>query len=281
MRRRRDGLGHGPRGSGPGLGSSSIDTDLVFALELADAADDITRARYRAADLVVETKPDLTPVSEADRAAEKALRARIEAECPRDGVVGEEYGETKGSSSRRWILDPIDGTKSFVRGIPAWGTLIALEQDGEMVVGVVSAPALGRRWWASRGGGAFADGDQIRVSRVGALEDALLCFTSLTAFDEHGMGDAFRSLAARCWEARGFGDCWAHVLVAEGSADLAVEPIMNLWDNAALQVIVEEAGGRFTDLDGRPRSDGGNAVTTNGLLHDEVLAVLAPRDEEP
>ncbi|HMG25434.1 MAG TPA: histidinol-phosphatase [Acidimicrobiia bacterium] len=237
----------------------------------------MTLARYRATDLVVETKPDLTPVSEADRAAEKALRARIEAERPRDGVVGEEYGETEGSGDRRWILDPIDGTKSFVRGIPAWGTLIALEQAGEMVVGVVSAPALRRRWWASRGTGAFADGERIRVSRVSKLGDALFCFTSLRAFEEHGMGDELRSLAARCWEARGFGDYWAHVLVAEGSADVAVEPIMNLWDNAALQVVVEEAGGRFTDLDGRARSDGGNAVTTNGLLHDEVLEVLDRR----
>lgn len=234
--------------------------------------------RYRATDLVVETKPDLTPVSEADRAAENALRARIEAAHPRDGIVGEELGEKEGAGGRRWILDPIDGTKSFVRGIPAWGTLIALEQDGEMVVGVVSAPALRRRWWASRGAGAFADAEPIHVSRVGALEDALFCFTSLTAFDEHGMGDEFRSLAARCWEARGFGDYWAHVLVAEGSADVAVEPIMNLWDNAALQVIVEEAGGRFTDLEGLPRSDGGNAVTSNGLLHDEVLAVIGRRD---
>jgi len=276
VRRRRHGLGDGARGARP-IASSSIEQDLVFALELADAADDITLARYRATDLVVETKPDLTPVSEADRAAEKALRARIEAERPRDGVVGEEYGETEGSGDRRWILDPIDGTKSFVRGIPAWGTLIALEQAGEMVVGVVSAPALRRRWWASRGTGAFADGERIRVSRVSKLGDALFCFTSLRAFEEHGMGDELRSLAARCWEARGFGDYWAHVLVAEGSADVAVEPIMNLWDNAALQVVVEEAGGRFTDLDGRARSDGGNAVTTNGLLHDEVLEVLDRR----
>jgi histidinol-phosphatase len=230
--------------------------------------------RFRARDLVVETKPDLTPVSEADRAAENVLRARIDSEHPGDGVVGEEYGETSGSRDRRWILDPIDGTKSFVRGIPAWGTLIALERDGEMVVGVVSAPALRRRWWATRGGGAFADGEPIRVSRVRALDDALFCFTSLTAFDQYGMGDEFRTLAARCWEARGFGDYWAHVLVAEGSADLAVEPIMNLWDNAALQVIVEEAGGRFTDLEGRPRSDGGSAVTTNGLLHEAVLDVI-------
>jgi histidinol-phosphatase len=219
-------------------------------------------------------------VTEADQAAEKALRARIEAERPRDGVVGEEYGETTGSGGRRWILDPIDGTKSYVRGIPAWGTLIALERDGEIVVGVVSAPALRRRWWASRGGGAFADGEPIRVSRVSAIEDSLLCYTSLPAFEKHGLGEEFRALAARCWEARGFSDYWAHVLVAEGSADLAVEPVMNLWDNAPLQVIVEEAGGRFTDLEGRPRADGGSAVTTNGLLHDEVLAAFGRRDAD-
>jgi histidinol-phosphatase len=230
--------------------------------------------RFRARDLVVESKPDLTPVTEADRAAENTLRARIEAERPGDGVIGEEYGETRGNGDRRWILDPIDGTKSFVRGIPAWGTLIALEHAGEIVVGVVSAPALRRRWWAARGRGAFADGEPIRVSQVRAIEDALLCYTSMVAFDEHGLGEEFRSLAARCWAARGFSDYWAHVLVAEGSADIAVEPVMNLWDNAPLQVIVEEAGGRFTDLEGRPRVDGGNAVTTNGRLHEAVLEVI-------
>jgi len=223
---------------------------------------------------VVDTKPDLTPVSEADRAAEEALRARIDAERPGDGVVGEEFGETPGTGGRRWILDPIDGTKNYVRGTPVWGTLIALERDGEMVVGVASAPALGRRWWAERGAGAFADGTRIRVSRVHEVEEALLCYTSGPAFDEHGLGPQFRSLAARCWGARGFSDYWGHVLVAEGSADIAVEPIMNLWDNAPLQVIVEEAGGRFTDLEGRPRADGGSAITTNGLLHDDVLAAM-------
>jgi histidinol-phosphatase len=286
VRGRRHGLGHRARGATAVVGSRlpiasrNIDEDLAFALELADAADDITLARYRATDLVVETKPDLTPVTEADQAAEKALRARLEAKRPRDGVVGEEYGETAGSGGRRWILDPIDGTKSYVRGIPAWGTLIALERDGEIVVGVVSAPALRRRWWASRGAGAFADGERIRVSRVSAIEDALLCYTSLPAFEEHGLGKEFRALAARCWEARGFSDYWAHVLVAEGSADLAVEPVMNLWDNAPLQVIVEEAGGRFTDLEGRPRADGGSAVTTNGLLHEAVLDAFGRRDAD-
>jgi histidinol-phosphatase len=280
VRRRGHGLGHRARGATAVVASPSIDEDLAFALELADAADDITLARYRATDLVVETKPDLTPVTEADQAAEKALRARIEAERPRDGVVGEEYGETTGSGGRRWILDPIDGTKSYVRGIPAWGTLIALERDGEIVVGVVSAPALRRRWWASRGAGAYVDRERIRVSRVSAVEDALICYTSLPAFEEHGLGEEFRALAARCWAARGFSDYWAHVLVAEGSADLAVEPVMNLWDNAPLQVIVEEAGGRFTDLEGRPRADGGSAVTTNGLLHEAALDAFGRRDAD-
>jgi len=260
------------------VASAAIEPDLAFALELADAADETTMPRFRARDLVVESKPDLTPVTEADRAAESVLRARIEAERPGDGIVGEEYGQTEGTGGRRWILDPIDGTKSYVRGIPAWGTLIALEREGEVVVGVASAPALGRRWWAARGRGAFADGEPIRVSRVPVIEDAMLCYTSMTAFDEHGLGDEFRSLAARCWEERGFGDYWAHVLVAEGSADIAVEPVMNIWDNAPLKVIVEEAGGRFTGLEGNPRIDGGSAVTTNGLLHEAVLDALGRRD---
>jgi histidinol-phosphatase len=279
VRGRRHGLRHRARGAAAVVGSPSIDADLAFALELADVADEITLPRFRASDLVVETKPDLTPVTEVDRAAEKALRARIEAERPGDGVVGEEYGDTAGTGTRRWILDPVDGTKSFVRGIPAWGTLIALERDGEIVVGAVSAPALRRRWWAARGAGAFADGERIRVSRITKIEDALLCFTSVTAFDDYGLGDQFWTLARRCWEARGFSDYWAHVLVAEGSADIAVEPAMNLWDNAALQVIVEEAGGRFTDLEGISRVDGGDAVTTNGALHEEVVAIMRREGE--
>jgi histidinol-phosphatase len=256
------------------VASAAIDADLAFALELADIADEIALARFRATDLVVETKPDLTPVTEADRAAEKALRARIEAERAGDGVVGEEFGETGGATARRWILDPIDGTKNFVRGIPNWGTLIALEQDGEVVIGVASAPALRRRWWAARGTGAFANGEQIQVSRVAVIEDALLCYTSAPDFDASGLGRQFRELASRCWQARGFGDYWGHVLVAQGSADIAVEPVMNLWDNAPLVVIVEEAGGRFTDLRGRRTIDGEGAVTTNGLLHDDVLDVI-------
>ena len=179
-----------------------------------------------------------------------------------------------GSGARRWIIDPIDGTVNFLRGVPIWALLLALEVDGEMRVGVASAPALGRRWWAARGEGAFADGEAIHVSEVGAVEDALLCYTSGRSFDKYGLGEQFRALSARCWAARGFSDFWGHVLVAEGSADVMVEPIVNLWDVAPIQVIVEEAGGRFTDLDGVARSDGGNAVSTNGRLHDDVLEAL-------
>ena len=231
--------------------------------------------RFGAADLVVETKPDTTPVSEADRAVEEMVRDRLGAERPGDAVVGEEFG-AEGSGARRWIVDPVDGTMSYVRGVPIWATLLALEVDGEMRLGIASAPAMRRRWWAARGEGAFANGSPIRVSQVAAIEDALMCYTSGRAFDHYDLGRQFRALSSRVWTARGFSDFWGHVLVAEGSADIAIEPVMNLWDNAPLQVIVEEAGGRFTDLDGNARSDGGNAVTTNGLLHEDVLAAMRP-----
>ena len=249
--------------------------DLVFALELADLADAISLERFQAADLVVETKPDLSPVTEADRAVEQALRKRIAEERPGHGVVGEELGaEERGDA--RWILDPIDGTKNYVRGIPVFGTLIALQRDGAMVLGVVSAPALGRRWGAARGVGAFAGGRPIRVSRVAELHDAVLAYSSLGSWEQHGLGERFTALARRCWRTRGFGDFWSHMLVAEGAADVACEPEVALWDLAALQVIVEEAGGRCTDLSGAARADGGSAVTSNGLLHDRVLAILKP-----
>jgi histidinol-phosphatase len=251
--------------------------DLVsLAQQLADEADAMTMARFRARDLAVDTKPDLSPVTEVDRRVEEMLRERIAARRPGDGVLGEEFG-AEGSGGTRWIVDPIDGTKNYVRGIPVFATLIAVESDGRLVAGVASAPALHRRWWAVRGRGAFADGVAIRVSRVAALEDAQLCFTGALGFERKGMGERFLALARRCWRNRGFGDFWQHVLVAEGSADVAVEPEVSLWDLAALQVIVEEAGGRFTDLSGVPRPDGGSAVSTNGLLHDEVLAILGGR----
>jgi histidinol-phosphatase len=249
------------------------DADLALALQLADAADAITSARFMASDLLVDTKPDHTPVTDADTAVEHAIRDLLAQASPSDGVVGEEFGEQAGSSgARRWILDPIDGTKNFVRGVPVWATLIALEIDAEVAVGVVSAPALSRRWWATRGGGAYADGRRLSVSRVAALADASLSYSSTW-----GWGPGFAALTGSVWRTRAYGDFWSHVLVAEGAVDISCEPEVSLWDLAALQVIVEEAGGRFTDLSGRRGPAGGSVVCTNGLLHDEVLARLAGR----
>jgi histidinol-phosphatase len=199
-----------------------VDADLAFALELADLADEKTLPAFRAAEFTVETKEDLTPVTEVDRAVERSIRERIQRERPGDVVVGEEYGADEGDV--RWIVDPIDGTKNFVRGIPVFGTLIALERGGELMVGVASAPALGRRWWAARGEGAFADGAHIEVSKVGELAEAQLCFGGLNAWRKAGRLDALLALAGRCKRTRGFGDFWMHMLVAEGSADVAVEP---------------------------------------------------------
>jgi len=251
--------------------------DLALALSLADTADAITSARFLAADLAVTTKPDLSPVSDADKAVEAQLRDILAGLRPGDAMLGEEDGET-GSGPRRWIVDPIDGTKNFVRGVPVWATLIALEVDGEVTVGVVSAPALGRRWWAARGAGAWTgNADEARrltVSRVAALPDAFLSYASAGGWHEAGRGPQFEALLAGVWRTRGFGDFWSHVLVAEGAVDLSCEPEVSLWDLAALQPIVEEAGGRFTDLTGAARPDGGSVVCTNGLLHDEVLAAL-------
>jgi histidinol-phosphatase len=251
-----------------------VHPDLALALELADVADAITVPRFRAADLIVETKPDLTPVSEADRAVERAIRERLASARPDEAVFGEEEGGADGADAR-WILDPIDATKNYVRGIPVYATLIALERNGETTVGVVSAPALGRRWWAARGEGAFVDGRPIRVSRVERLEDAVVAYTSAADFYRRGLGAAFEQLTGRAWAPRGYGDFWQYMLIAEGSADVAVETVAELWDLAAPQVIVEEAGGRFTDLAGRRTPAGGNCIASNGLLHDETLALLA------
>jgi histidinol-phosphatase len=242
-----------------------VSGDLVLALELADTADAIAMARFRAHDLAVETKPDLTPVTEADRAVEEALRERITRARRGDAVLGEELG-AQGSGRRRWILDPIDGTRNYSRGIPVWGTLIALEEDGTLLLGVVSAPALGRRWWAERGRGAFADGDPVHVSAVSRLEDAVLSLQlELNAPD----------LVERAWHARGFGDFWSHMLVAEGAADGTIDARgVKLWDMAPVQVIVEEAGGRFTDATGVARPDGETGISSNGLIHDELVRAL-------
>ncbi|MFL5794607.1 MAG: histidinol-phosphatase [Actinomycetota bacterium] len=249
--------------------------DLSFAFALADLADSITVERFQADDLVVETKPDLTPVTEADRAVEQALRKRIGEERPGHGIVGEEFGAGRPGTAR-WILDPIDGTKNYLRGIPVWATLIALEREGRVELGVVSAPALHRRWWAARAEGSFVNGRRTRVSQIAQLSDAVLGYASLLSWEQHGMGEEFLTLARACWRTRGFGDFWSHMLVAEGAADVAVEPEVEVWDLAALQVIVEEAGGRFTDLGGTPTPAGGSVVSSNGLLHDRALATLRP-----
>ena len=248
--------------------------DLSFALELADLADSISLARFRASDLRVETKPDLTPVSEADHAVEDELRAAIATGRPDEAVLGEESGGDS-EADPLWVIDPIDGTRNYVRGIPIWATLIALERDGELAASVASAPALGHRWWASRGGGAFADGSAIRVSGVRRIEDATFCYTSARSFARLGLGEPFLELAARAWVERGFGDFWMHMLVAEGAADVAVDAALKRWDVAAVQLIVEEAGGRFSALDGSPHTPGAPALSTNGALHDTIVRAFA------
>jgi histidinol-phosphatase len=256
--------------------------DLRLALELADAADRISLDRFRALDLVIDTKPDLTPVSDADRAVEQALRARLAEVRTGDAVSGEEFGDVGGASSRRWVIDPIDGTKNYVRGVPVWATLIALLADDEPVLGVVSAPALGQRWWGARGEGAWtaplpADDHaprRLRVSAVGSLADASLAYSSLSGWATLGRREAFVALTDRVWRTRGYGDFWSYMLLAEGAVDLAAEPELSLWDMAALAPIVLEAGGRFTDLDGTEGVHGASAAASNGLLHAEFLAAL-------
>ncbi|UVS81797.1 histidinol-phosphatase [Actinokineospora sp. UTMC 2448] len=251
--------------------------DLNFAIRLADAADEITVNRFQARDLVVTRKPDRTPVTDADTAVEDAVRALIAAEFPDDTVAGEERGGSVGAG-RTWVLDPIDGTKNFLRGVPAWATLIALVEDGVPTVGVVSAPALGRRWFAARDHGAWvaAGGEAVRmsVSGVASLSDAYLSTTHLGTWVEYHSRERYLDLVDACWENRAFGDFWSHCLVAEGAIDVAAEAVVNPWDVAAIQVVVEEAGGRFTDLGGAARFDGGSALSTNGLLHDAVLGLL-------
>ncbi|MDQ1521668.1 MAG: histidinol-phosphatase [Actinomycetota bacterium] len=251
-----------------------LDAHLALALELADLADAITIGRFRAHDLVVDTKPDLTPVSEADQAVERAVRDHLATAARDHAVLGEEYGERGDDDAPyRWIVDPIDGTKNYVRGVPVWATLLALEFERELVLGVVSAPALHTRWWGARGQGAFRDGESIHVSAVGALDDAQLSFAWDTSerFHADGVGDRMLALAHRCWRTRGLGDFWQHMLVAEGAFDIAIDPIVSLWDVAALVPIVEEAGGRCTTLDGKRDPGGGSLVCTNARLHDQVL----------
>ena len=256
---------------------TAFDDDLRLAHVLADSADAITMSRYKARDLHVEAKPDLTPVSDADKAAEEAIRSALGRARPRDAMLGEEYGETAAAASgRKWIIDPIDGTKSYVRGVPVWATLIGLMDGEEVVAGVVSAPALGRRWWAAKGGGAFtgrslSSAQRCQVSKVNSIGNASFAYASVMSWEEYGRLDSFLDLCRACWRTRAYGDFWGHMLVAEGAVDIAAEPELSLWDMAALAVIVTEAGGMFTSTDGAPGVFGGSAAVSNGLLHEELL----------
>jgi histidinol-phosphatase len=256
----------------------SWDDDLRLAMSVVDQVDALTMSRFGAADLQVSTKPDLTPVTEADTDAERAIRSMLQRTRPRDMVVGEEMGPT-GHGRRQWVLDPIDGTKNFVRGVPVWATLVALVEDRTPVVGVVSAPALGRRWWAASGTGAFtgrslSSARQLRVSSVAHLADASLSYSSLSGWEQRGLLPGFLDLTRRCWRTRAYGDFFSYMLLAEGAVDVACEPELALHDMAALVPIVAEAGGRFTSLDGTDGPWGPDAVATNGSLHAETLAVL-------
>jgi histidinol-phosphatase len=245
-----------------------MDADLAFALRLADLADSISLPRFRALDLRVDTKPDATPVTDADRAVERALRELVAAERADEALVGEEENAGAADAAVRWILDPIDGTRNFSRGVPVWATLVALEREGAVAAAVVSAPGLGSRWWAVRGGGACRDGERLRVSAVPQLADAAVS-TSLAA--------DLAVLEPHVWHARGFGEFWQHVLVAEGSLDAAVDAALALWDYAAVRLVVEEAGGRVTALDGEPPRPGEQLVSSNGRIHEELLARLRGR----
>ena len=260
--------------------------ELTFALTLADKADAISLSRYQALDLEITTKPDNTPVTDADKSVEAAITSAIQMQYPFDGIVGEEFG-TSGAKDRYWVIDPIDGTKNFLRGVPTWATLIALVENEEVVVSVVSSPALYRRWYATAGGGAYvlegviagvinSPARKLSVSKVAAISDASIGYS-----DFQGWGarrQAFEKLLDSSWRTRGMGDFWSHMLVAEGAVDVAIEPSLALWDMAALDLIVREAGGRFSSLDGVDGPFGPNAISTNGLLHAEIVAALNKGD---
>ena len=282
-------------------GAAQILDDLALAHALADLADAITLDRYQAQDLVITTKPDNTPVTDADRAVETAIREALATHRQSDGLVGEEFGSDKGSSGRYWVIDPIDGTKNFMRGVPTWATLIALVEvdaagNEEVVVGIASAPSLARRWAAAKGHGAtvrfnsgnsdFVDSEsddestegvsekKISVSKVSSLTDASISYSDFV-----GWGDRlepFQKMLAAAWRTRGIGDFWSHMLVAEGAVDVAIEPSLALWDMAALDIIVREAGGCFTNTAGQSGPFGGSGVSTNGILHNAVINGLNP-----
>ncbi|WP_129657918.1 histidinol-phosphatase [Rothia uropygialis] len=263
---------------------SPYNDDMRLAHVIADAVDRYTLGKFQAQDFTVETKPDLTPVTDADREAEQLIRSHLSRARTRDAVVGEEFGAT-GSSPRQWVVDPIDGTKNFVRGVPVWATLIALMDQGRPVVGLVSAPALQRRWWAAEGSGAFtgrsiAKARRLSVSGISSLHDASLSFSSLSGWKDLGRREQFLDLTDQVWRVRAYGDFWSYCLLAEGAVDIACEPELNLHDMAALVPIVTEAGGQFTSLDGEDGPHGGNALATNGHLHRRVLDKLAAGEPE-
>jgi histidinol-phosphatase len=262
------------------LRARDLNSDLELALRLADIADEVSLARYQALDLIVETKPDSSPVTDADKAVETAIRNEILKVRSEDLVVGEEYGSPDSLAGKYyWVIDPIDGTKNYLRGVPTWATLIGLvDPSGEVVVGVVSAPALARRWWAAKGLGAktqFKAGSnagaisELKVSKVSKLSDASISYSDLIGWGERK--NNFVALQEKVWRTRGHGDFWSHMLVAEGAVDIAVEPSLSLWDMAALDVIVREAGGKFTNIDGKDGPHGASAISSNGLLHSAFL----------
>lgn len=266
------------------------EADLDLALTLADTADEISMRRFRANDLAISTKPDMTPVTDADRAVESALREVLAAGRPSDGILGEEFGSQdpanateseppKESEVRTWVIDPIDGTKNYVRGVPVWASLIGLMVDSQVEVAVVSAPALGRRWWARRGGGAWmtepgSGPRRCRVSAVSSLDAASLSYASLGGWHTLGRQQEFLDLLGSAWRSRAYGDFWSYMLVAEGAVDACAEPELALHDMVAPSLVVTEAGGNFTSLAGVPGPHGGNAIASNGLLHDELLRRL-------
>ena len=265
------------------LRAHDLKSDLDLAIRLADIADEISLKRYQALDLVVETKPDLSPVTDADKAVESAIRNEISKVRTDDLVVGEEFGSPDSLAGKYyWVIDPIDGTKNYLRGVPTWATLIGLiDPTGEVVVGVVSAPALARRWWAAKDLGAktqFKSGvgvgeiSELKVSKVSKLNDASVSYSDLVGWGKRK--DKFVALQEKVWRTRGHGDFWSHMLVAEGAVDVAVEPSLSLWDMAALDVIVREAGGKFTNLDGKDGPHGASAISSNGLLHDAFIGEI-------
>ncbi|MDQ3504287.1 MAG: histidinol phosphatase [Actinomycetota bacterium] len=263
----------------PSGGPSRFAEDLRLAHVLADGVDSLAHERFRAQDLQISTKSDQTPVTDVDQTIEDALRSTLSRVRPRDAVLGEESGES-GHGSRRWVIDPIDGTENFVRGVPVWAVLIALMDGEDVVVGLVAAPALQRRWWAAKHGGAWTgrsltSATRCTVSTVSALGDAFMSYSSLTGWADRYRLENFLQLTRSVRRTRAYGDFWSYMLVAQGAVDIACEPEVSLWDLAAPSMIVTEAGGRFTDLSGSAGPTGGSAVATNGALHDGVLELLS------